>query len=105
LTLIIALQHCVYVSTWQKYHGYLFLLCPTCVPNGKLYQTEAFFIIIDVLFRYFLCVTTLACDVHCVNLAIWLLYVNKPTYLITVLRVISPTQTGYQQRLEQYRVL
>ena len=35
------------------------------------------------LFVCFVCATTLACHVHCVNLALWLLYVNKLTYLLT----------------------
>jgi len=40
------------------------------------------------MFCLFVCLFLLSyCRVHCVNLAIWLLYVNKLTYL-------SPVQTG-----------
>ena len=55
-----------------------------CAFTNDLDPPSRYFIdvarFIHVLFVC-LCVTTLACRVHCVNLAIWLLYDNKLTYL------------------------
>ena len=78
------------IDTWllQTFDRKWYVAYLNCAFTNDLDPPSRYFIdvarFIHVLFVC-LCVTTLACRVHCVNLAIWLLYVSKLTYLLTYL--------------------